>query len=619
MRQTSGGLCALSNSPLRLWKIGLFALTMLVTMILGCSTSKELGTGRPAPESEEKHAEKEVYNSRAIRHYMEGVNAALQGNYALAALEYQQALRYDSSSATIYGDLSDAYVALKKYEQAQEILQRGLRQIGPSDETLLSKLGRVYYVTQQWENALGIYSRLSEITTDRETQLTALEYLANIHLRGQEYREAAQLYEQLYNLSSDRTDYLIKAQNIYMRLSEYNEAKRILRTLIREYPDEDQYQVELATVYSETGRADSAITLLQPIASEKPRSDAAALLGELYFQSGQMDSAYSTLQPLDEGDSTDVRVLYYLGGAALNKDLLDEAERYYRQLMEHHTDILGGYFGLGVVLRRQERYRDAIAILSQGVQHFPEESELYEHLGINYYFAGQQDSAWKHLDQAYAIDSTLTGYYNLAITLRNKEMPEEAVAVLSRAKQVYPAEAGLYEQLGISYYAQQRYQEAKHHLQRTLSMEPDLLRPKHFLAFVYDQLGRQDSAEVMYKELLQEVPDEPLYLNNLAYLYAVQGKNLEIALEYVKKALERAPNNASYLDTMGWVYYKMGQYEEAREYISEALNQDSTNAEVLDHMGDVYTKLGDQEMAQEFYRRALEKNPDDPSIRKKLQ
>ncbi|HKJ66801.1 MAG TPA: tetratricopeptide repeat protein, partial [bacterium] len=415
------------------------------------------------------------------------------------------------------------------------------------------------------------------------------------------------------------TDHLIKAQNIYMRLSDYEKAKRILRRLIREYPEEDQYKIELATIYSETGRADSAMTLLQPIAAENPHSDAAALLGELYFQTGRMDSAYSTLLPLDEGDSTDVRVLYYLGGAALNQDSLNAAEGYYRQLMDRHTDILGGYFGLGVVLRRQERYQDAIEVLSQGVRNFPDEPELYEHLGINYYFTGQQDSAWNQLDRAYAIDSTLAGYYNLAITLRNEERSEEAIAVLSRAKQMYPPEAELYEQLGIAYYAGQQYQEAKQQLLEALSLKPDQLRPKHFLAFVYDQLGQQDSAEVIYKELLEAVPDEPLYLNNLAYLYAVQGKNLETALEFVKKALERAPNNASYLDTMGWVYYKMGQYEEAREYISEALHRDSTNVEVLDHMGDVYSKLGNREMAQEFYKKALEKNPENALIRKKLQ
>ncbi|HKJ66630.1 MAG TPA: tetratricopeptide repeat protein, partial [bacterium] len=207
MRRSSGKFGFPSCTRDHLWKTGVLALIVLVMMLTGCGTSKELGAGpegATAPPSAEQEGEKEVYNSRSIRHYMEGVNAALQGNYALAALEYQQALRYDSSSATIYADLSDAFVALRKYDQALEILQRGLERIEPSDEALLSKLGRVYYITQQWEKAKQTYTRLSESTTDRETRLTALEYLANIYLREQDYREAAQLYEQLYNLDSDR-------------------------------------------------------------------------------------------------------------------------------------------------------------------------------------------------------------------------------------------------------------------------------------------------------------------------------------------------------------------------------------------------------------------------------
>ncbi len=86
----------------------------------------------------------------------------------------------------------------------------------------------------------------------------------------------------------------------------------------------------------------------------------------------------------------------------------------------------------------------------------------------------------------------------------------------------------------------------------------------------------------------------------------------------MKKALDREPDNASYLDTIGWIYYQLGEYEEAREFILQALEQDSTNAEVLDHMGDIYSKLGEVQKAREYYRRALESNPDDQAIRNKL-
>lgn len=590
-------------------------------LVAGCSTTRQTRqTERPAGlQQKTSETATREYNSRAIAHYMDGVTAELQGNYALAALEYQQALRYDSSSATIYADLSNAFLALHKAEEAEHALKLGLHRLGETDDTLLPQLARIYFITGQNDKALDAYTTLMNSTSTRSLRLEALEHIGDIRLREKKYSEAAQIYERIYRLDNHRRDYLVKAQSIYVRMGEYGKAQRVLDQLIRDNPDETQFKVEKASIYSETGKVDSAKTLLQPVASQSPTSDAAALLGELYFQSGQMDSAYSTLKPLYQGDSTDVRVLYYLGGASLNLDQFQEAERYYRELMGQHQDVLGGYFGLGITLRSQKRYREAIEVLSRGIQKFPDEPQLYEHLGMNYYLNDQPDSAWKNLDKAFTMDSTLTGYFQLAEELRTQDRVKQALEVLSRAHRKEPSEPELYEQIGITYFSQQEYQEAKSYFLQALSIDQTRLRPKHYLAFAYDYLSQPDSAETMYKALLKAVPDEPLYLNNLAYLYASQGKNLPTALRYVKEALQKAPGNPSYLDTMGWVYYQMGQYREALGYIRQALEQDSTNAEVLDHMGDVYHQLGNREKAQEFYRRALQKSPDDPAIRRKLQ
>jgi len=602
-------------------RIGL-VLTLLIILVslafTSCGSSGSVSTQDNMVTAGEETEAPVVYNSRAIRHYTSGLNAELEGNYAMAALEYQQALRYDSSSVTIYADLSNAYMALRRYDQAEEVLQSGLRQIGSDNMELLTRLGRVYYITEQNEDALQIYQRVSTSAEDKQLRLTALEYSADIYVRLRQFKAAAETYERLYESGGGMSDYLVRAQNLYLRLEDYASVRRILNKLITEYPDRIQYKMELASLYTESGRVDSAMAVLQPVAEEYPESEAAGQLGEIYFQQGMTDSAYTTLQPLFHGDSTDVRVLYYLGGASLNNEEFNEAERYYGILVEQHPDVLGGYFGQAVALQRQERYTEAISILSQGTERFPEDPDLYDQLGLNYYFAGQKDSAWYNLDQAYAIDSTLSGYYTLAVELRNNERPEDALEVLSRVQNNYQTETELQEQFGITYYMNEQYVEARDYFTDVHSRNPDLMRPKHFLAFIYDQLGNRDSAEVMYQQLLEEIPDEPLYLNNLAYIYAVQGKNLDTALQYVKKALDREPDNASYLDTIGWIYYQMGEYQEARDFVLQALEHDSTNAEVLDHMGDIYSKLGEVEKAREYYRRALESNPDDQAIRNKL-
>lgn len=490
------------------------------------------------------------YDSRAIKHYMDGVNAEMQGDYAMAIVEFQEALRYDSSSATLYQDLSNSYIKLKKYDQAERTLKLGLKHTAEPGQ-LLAILGELYYITSQFDRARDTFTQVIESTDERELELQSLNYLADIHIRQNEYFKAAQIYEELYNKGLDDEEYLIKAESIYYQMEKYDDAKRILKILIDEYPDRDEFRLDLAQLYSETGKIDSAMTILKPLVQQDPGSDAASLMGEQLFQMGAIDSAYSVLKPLYDEDSTNVRVLYYLGGAALSNQNFESAKKYYSQLLEADDSILGGYYGLGVAYRGEQNYGESVDVLKKGLEKFQDEPELHKQLGITYYFMQQFDSARTSLQKSLAFDSSQVS-------------------------------------------------------------------PKHYLAFVYDQLGKQDSAIVMYKELLRVVPDDPLYMNNLAYIYALQGKNLKRALELVSKALEKEPENTSYLDTKGWVYFKLGRFERAKKFLEKALGFGGENAEVLEHLGDVYRKLGEDDKAKEYYQRAAQIDPTSASLRKKI-
>lgn len=548
---------------------GVVLLILGVALLAGCSSWKPLSESRTPSQAESdtaKAVEKpRQYDTRAIQHYMEGVNAELQGNYAMAVLEYREALRFDSTSATIYSELARAYIRLQKYHRAEGVLERGLKQTDDSTD-LLPILGQVYSALDKLDQAKNVYNRLLSITDDTQVRFEALTHLAEINAQQKSYPEVARIYEKIYNHDPDRVQYLLKAREIYRRLGKYDAAKRVVQTLRSDYPTRERYQVEMAQLYAETGNPDSAISILKPLQQSNGSREVSLLLGELYFKVGKMDSAYTVLTEVSRTDTSDVRLLYYLGGTTLNlgeeameeqdtvqaQRYFDEAEQYYRSLIEANNTLMGGYYGLGIVLRNQEDYTGAVQAFSEGMEQFPKEHQLPEQLGITYYFMEQYDSSRVYLNKALSLDSTL-------------------------------------------------------------------VRPKHFLAFTYDQLGKLDSAEVMYRRLLEASPNEPLYLNNLAYLYAIQGKRLQKALTMVNAALQEVPDNGSYLDTKGWVLYQMGKYKKARKYLEQALELSGANAEVLEHLGDVYTKLGQEPKAESFYNRALELDPENKQIRQKLQ
>src|SRR5690606_23883213 len=107
-------------------------------------------------------------------------------------------------------------------------------------------------------------------------------------------------------------------------------------------------------------------------------------------------------------------------------------------------------------------------------------------------------------------------------------------------------------------------------------------------------------------------------LNNYAYYLSVNNLELEKAYEMSKKSLEFEPDNASYLDTLGWIYYLMEDYENALTYISSAAEKGGSPT-VFEHLGDVYDKLGNDEKAQEWWGKSFDSDPERIHLLEKLE
>ena len=100
-------------------------------------------------------------------------------------------------------------------------------------------------------------------------------------------------------------------------------------------------------------------------------------------------------------------------------------------------------------------------------------------------------------------------------------------------------------------------------------------------------------------------PDDGRTLNYLGYMWADRGENLDQALELIQRAVALEPNNGAYVDSLGWVYYRLGRYSEARHHLEEAARLMPSDATILEHLGDLYVALEIPDKARETYRRAL--------------
>lgn len=125
-------------------------------------------------------------------------------------------------------------------------------------------------------------------------------------------------------------------------------------------------------------------------------------------------------------------------------------------------------------------------------------------------------------------------------------------------------------------------------------------------------------AEDLLRRTVEAEPRDPEHHNNLGYFLAEQGIKLDEALTHVETALEMAPGTPHMLDSLGWVYYQMGEYKKAVEWLEKAAATLTSDAVVLRHLGDAYRKLGRADDALHKYREALQ-NAEEQKARQEIE
>ena len=109
---------------------------------------------------------------------------------------------------------------------------------------------------------------------------------------------------------------------------------------------------------------------------------------------------------------------------------------------------------------------------------------------------------------------------------------------------------------------------------------------------MYEKLKKYDAAETEFRKVLELNPKNASALNYLGYMFADRNIRLAEAQELIGKAVEYDPNNGAYLDSLGWVYYRLGKLEEAESNLRMALEKFSKDPTIHDHLGDVYARQG---------------------------
>ncbi len=357
---------------------------------------------------------------------------------------------------------------------------------------------------------------------------------------------------------------------------ELNEAIQALTQSLEIEPQAVEVQLQLARIELARGRTDAALDYAQQALGKDPRrADARLLVATALMQRGDLRSATAAIAPIAaRRDSVDVLVA--LGRLSLLKGDHPAARNAFARalvLAPDSPDALAGAVNVAI---------------------------------------GARDVAGARQRIDARLTSAPRDVHALMLSARTSLAagdPKEAERVLRQIVEIDAEHLPAYDLLGQLYVSQHRLAEAQAEFERLAQRRPGSTGARTMVAALLQLQNRMDDARRQYEAIVQSSADAAVASNNLAWLYATSGGNLDVALTLAQSAKKQLPDQPEVNDTLGWIYYRKGLFRLALDAFEQSVQKDPDNALYLYHLGLTYAGQGENAKARRNLERALALDP----------
>jgi tetratricopeptide (TPR) repeat protein len=562
----------------------ILGLAWFVVALGGCSGGRQ-ATRTGSGDGSGTHVSDELH-SKAVQSFINGSVFEMKGDNAQAILEYQDALSYEKS-AGIYYALSRNYTRLGKHALAIGAAKQAVR-LDPDNLDYHSTLAAAYTAAFEADSAAAEYE---EIVRRDSTDLDAWYNLARLYQSRKPLR-ALELYEQITTRFGPEWEVLLQTAELANKLRQYDKAANALEQMTGIDPGNQALIRTLAQTYVRAENYDRALVVLKELRENNP-SDLSILAdeAEIHLLRKEYPLAYEQFNTILKQDTVSLESKLHVGElyfARMDKDstLAPTARSIFEEIREKYPQDWHAYWFLGAI-------GSVTHDSSLTVHNFRKVTEL----------ASWNADAWVYLSSVFL----------------EKNDFAEVSHVLEAALKVVPDDFRVNFLLGVAYNRLGKNEQAAHVLERARQLNKKDVDAISQLAIVYEALKRFGETDSLYEEALRLDPTNHLVLNNYAYSLAERGVQLDRAKEMAAKAVAARPDNSSYLDTMGWVYFRLGEYKEASDYVKKAIEKGEVSAVVYEHLGDIYYRMNDKRGALEQWNIALQLDENNHELRDKIQ
>lgn len=472
---------------------------------------------------------------------------------AIRAFELLQKERGQKPSS-LDVDIARAYFQTKKYPQAEKQLQR-------------------YFNAQLTLQGRSAYTLLAQILNAQKQSKTLIPRLEKM-AKADQFNNDLQLYlaEQYVNKKQFQ-----KAELLYratLKNHKTTAGHLALAKLFRLQNQSDNWLQEVAKILETAQRRSELVLKLAAIELEINTMIENKKLTDQLIASGKKQAA-STTKPLTYPQDF---VLAKLAAAAKKTAAVTI---FYEQALKNKPVLVSLFYTeYGEYLLRNSEFKKAAAVFRRAI--------------ANPVMVAQKASFLFRLSQAE----------------ESAGNTKAALKAIHDAQKILPKIPLLRFQEGLIYYQAQQWKQAAAQFEEVIKKFPTdqkiVRQSQSLLSNVYVSQGDRRKGEKILEEVYAENPDDPGVNNDLGYLWAEGGKNLQQAEKMIRKAVTAEPENRAYQDSLGWVLFMQKKYVKALPFLKNAVKGSETGDEtVWDHLGDCYHRLGKKTEAVNAWKRAL--------------
>ena len=187
---------------------------------------------------------------------------------------------------------------------------------------------------------------------------------------------------------------------------------------------------------------------------------------------------------------------------------------------------------------------------------------------------------------------------------------DAAIALMKGVAESDPKNAYLFHRLGDTYRRNSMFRQSRDSYMASMALGRDTGGLHRSLGVSLERLGETRAAETHLLRAIEIDPGDAYALNYLGYWWADEGRNLDKAIEMIERAVSHRPSSGFFVDSLGWVHYKLGDPARAVGYLERATELEPSDPEITGHLGDVYWALGRREEARFKWRLALSLSED---------